>query len=337
MVCDSFVSTQPASIEVDSISETFARVTVWPLETGSGTTIANALRRVLMSSLTGFAPVSLSVDGFSHEFSSITGVKEDITEIVLNVKKIVFKLNGAKEKTLSLFANAEGPVTAGMISSDMEVEVLNPDLVICNLSRSSSISMRIEVRSGKGYVSASASRSSVDNKKSINSISLDALYNPVLNVNFNISNSRVGEMTNYDKLIMEVKTNGSISAEKSISIAARILQNQLQVFTLDSKYSSSEKDEVISSGNDSSFDPNLLRRVDELDLSVRSQNCLKNENIVYIGDLVQRSESEILKTPNFGRKSLTEIKMVLMSMGLSFGMSLDNWPPDSGFVNDEFK
>lgn len=332
MVCDSIVSAQSASIEVDSVSETFARVTVWPLETGSGTTIANALRRVLMSSLTGFAPVSLSIDGFSHEFSSIAGVREDITEIVLNVKRIVFKLNGAKEKTLSLFSDVEGPVTAGMISSDIEAEVLNPDLVICNLSRSSSISMKIEVKSGKGYVSASTARSN-ESKKSMNSISLDALYNPVLSVNFDVSNSRVGEVTNYDKLVMEVKTNGSMSAEKSISIAARILQNQLQVFTLDSKYSSSEKDEVVPSG-DTSFDPNLLRRVDELDLSVRSQNCLKNENIVYIGDLVQRSESEILKTPNFGRKSLTEIKMVLMSMGLSFGMNLDNWPPDSGFVDD---
>ncbi len=323
--------TSPVSstLEVEPLSSNSARVTVWPLHSGSGVTLGNALRRVLLSSLPGSAAVAIRIDGLSHEFSSVPGVREDVTDIVLNVKNIVFDLVGVKDKTVSLFADKHGPVTAGMIDTDLEVKVLNPDLVVCNLSPSYSFSMKIDVSSGVGYVPAVKSKILPLNQQPVTSIMLDSLYNPILNVKFHVSNSRVGDVTDYDKLILEVYTNGAISPEKSISIAARMLQNDLKVFMLDDNDVIGVKEESESSHSSSDYDPNLLRRVDELDLSVRSQNCLKNENIVYIGDLVQRSESEILKTPNFGRKSLTEIKMVLMSMGLSFGMNLENWPPKS--------
>lgn len=300
----------------------FSRIVVEPLERGFGTTIGNALRRVLLSSLQGAAITAIKIDGVVHEFDSIKGVREDVTDVVLNFKEVIVRLDAVERKRVVL--DAEGPctVTAGMIKSGPEVEIINKDHVICHLSEGERFHAEITIETGKGYVPANQNRPS---DAPIGLIPVDALFSPVLQVTYKVDNSRVGQVTDYDKLFLDVKTDGSIAPEMAVALAARILQDQLQTFISfeEVQEDTEEEEEALK------FDRNLLRKVDELELSVRSQNCLKNDNIVYIGDLVRKTEAEMLKTPNFGRKSLNEIKEVLVGMGLRFGMEVDGWPPEN--------
>lgn len=297
-------------------------IVVEPLERGFGMTLGNALRRVLLSSLQGAAVTSIKIDGVVHEFSSIPGVKEDITDIVLNIKSLIIKAHSAERRRVNL--NVVGPceVTAGMIECGADLEIVNKDLVICTLGKDAKLNMELTVETGKGYVPASQNRPV---ESPIGLIPVDALYSPVRKVAYRVEASRVGQVTDYDKLILTVDTDGTIAADTAVAYAARILQDQLQLFINFEEVSeeSREEEEKLP------FDANLLRKVDELELSVRSQNCLKNDNIVYIGDLVIKTEAEMLKTPNFGRKSLNEIKEVLASLGLRFGMDVTGWPPEN--------
>lgn len=299
-----------------------ATVIAEPLERGFGTTIGNALRRVLLSSLQGAAITSLKVEGVLHEFSSIPGVKEDLTEIILNIKNIVVNMHGADQKQISL--NVSGPceVTAGMIEVGHDVEIVNPEQVICTLEKNATLKITFECQTGKGYVPASMNK---PEDAPLGLIPIDAIFSPIKTVSYKVENARVGQFTDFDKLILDIETNGSITPEMAVGLAGRILQDQLQIFI---KFEE-EIEEVEEEEDKLPFDKNLLKKVDELELSVRSQNCLKNDNIVYIGDLVTHTESEMLKTPNFGRKSLNEIKEVLSSMGLRFGMKVEGWPPEN--------
>ena len=299
-----------------------AVLVVEPLDPGLGLTLANALRRVLLSSLQGAAITSVKIDGVVHEFSSIEGVKEDVTDIILNLKSIVLKLNESDRKRITL--NAVGPcvVTAAMIETGHDVEVYNKDQVICTLSDGARLNMEMVCQVGKGYVQASSHRLKDD---AIGVIPIDAIFSPVKKVNYRIENSRVGQVTDYDKLILDVETYGTITPEMAVGLAARILQEQLSLFIVFEE----EKADELEQAEELQFDVNLLRKVDELELSVRSQNCLKNDNIVYIGDLVVKTEAEMLKTPNFGRKSLNEIKEILSNMNISFGMHVPAWPPEN--------
>lgn len=294
-----------------------------PLERGFGLTLGNALRRVLLSSLQGAAITSMKIDGVLHEFSSIEGVAEDVTEIVLNVKSIVVKLNGAEKKHLNLSVTGPCVVTAGMIECGHDAEILNPDQIICTLSKDAKLNISFECQVGKGYVPANLNK---PENAPIGFIPVDSIFSPVTSVSYKVDHSRVGQFTDFDKLIIEVETNGSISPEIAIGLAARIVQDQLHSFI---KFEEQYEEAKEIAEEKLPFDKNLLRRVDELELSVRSQNCLKNDNIVYIGDLVCKTEAEMLKTPNFGRKSLNEIKEVLSSMSLKFGMQIDGWPPEN--------
>lgn len=309
---------KPTKAEIDAAGV----VVVEPLERGFGITLGNSLRRILLSSLQGAAVTSIKIDGVVHEFSSIPGVKEDITDIVLNIKSLVIKAHSPERKRMQL--NVVGPceVTAGMIECGADLEIVNKDLVICTLGRDAKLNMELVVEVGKGYVPASMNRP-VDSP--IGLIPVDALYSPVRKVAYRVEASRVGQVTDYDKLIMTVETDGTVSPDTAVAYAARILQDQLQPFINfeDVAEESKDEDERLP------FDANLLRKVDELELSVRSQNCLKNDNIVYIGDLVIKTEAEMLKTPNFGRKSLNEIKEVLANMSLRFGMEVPEWPPEN--------
>lgn len=299
-----------------------ATVVIEPLERGFGITLGNAIRRILLGSLQGAAITSMQVEGILHEFSSIPGVTEDVTDIVLNLKNIVLKMHASEKKHVSL--NAVGPcvVTAGMIETGHDVEVVNTDQVICTLAKGSSLKMTLECQVGKGYVPAIVS---ISEDKPLGVMPIDALYSPVKQVTYKVENCRVGQVTDYNKLIITVETNGSVDPETALALAARIMQDQLQVFV------NFEEEKIVEERKveELPFDANLLRRVDELELSVRSQNCLKNDNIVYIGDLVCKSEAEMLKTPNFGRKSLNEIREVLGMMALRFGMKVDAWPPEN--------
>jgi DNA-directed RNA polymerase subunit alpha len=308
-------------VEDSQIVPNTATIVVEPLERGFGITLGNALRRILLSSLQGAAITSIQVEGILHEFSSVPGVTEDLTDIILNLKNVVVKMHAAEKKHLSL--NVVGPciVTAGMIETGHDVEIVNPDQIICTLAKGSSLKMTLECQVGKGYVPASQFKT--DNTP-LGVIPIDALYSPVKRVTYKVENSRVGQITDYNKLIITLETNGATDPETAIALAARIMQDQLQVFiNFEEEKITEEK-----AAEELPFDVNLLRRVDELELSVRSQNCLKNDNIVYIGDLVCKTEAEMLKTPNFGRKSLNEIKEVLGLMGLRFGMKVDSWPPE---------
>jgi DNA-directed RNA polymerase subunit alpha len=309
-------------IEDDKDRENIATIIAEPLERGFGTTLGNSLRRVLLSSLQGAAITSIKVDGILHEFSSIPGVSEDLTEVILNIKNIVVKLHASDKKQISL--NAVGPciVTAGMIETGHDVEIINPDQVICTLAKDATLKMQMECQTGKGYVPATLNK---PEDSPLGLIHIDALFCPIKKVAYKVENARVGQFTDFDKLIMDIETNGAISPEMAIGLAARIMQDQLQIFI---KFEE-EVDEEKKEEDTLPFDRNLLRKVDELELSVRSQNCLKNDNIVYIGDLVTKSEAEMLKTPNFGRKSLNEIKEVLASMNLRFGMKIEGWPPEN--------
>ena len=300
-----------------------AQVVAEPLERGFGLTLGNGLRRVLLSSLQGAAVTSIQINGVLHEFSSIPGVREDVTDIVLNVKSLALRCHVEGRKRLSL--QAEGPceVTAKMITETADIDILNPDLVLCTLEEGATLDMELTVETGKGYVAADRNR---PEDAPIGLIPVDALYSPVKKVAYKVEKTREGQILDYDKLTLTVETNGAVTPEDAVAFAARILQDQLQLFI-----NFEEPSEVRGTEEDSEpeFNRNLLRKVDELELSVRSANCLKNDNIVYIGDLIQKSEAEMLRTPNFGRKSLNEIKEVLASMGLRLGMEVPSWPPEN--------
>ncbi|MBX3454361.1 DNA-directed RNA polymerase subunit alpha [Ferrovibrio sp.] len=310
-------------IEAGSVPGRTATIVAEPLERGFGLTLGNALRRVLISSLQGAAVTSIKIDGVLHEFSSIPGVREDVTDIVLNIKSMALRMHGEGPKRMYL--NAKGPceVTAKMIETGHDVEVMDPDHVLCTLDNGASIRMELTVETGKGYVPASANR---PEDAPIGLIPVDALYSPVRKVSYKVENTREGQILDYDKLTMQIETNGSVKPEDAVAYAARILQDQLQLFINFEEPKNESREKTIA---EPEFNPNLLRRVDELELSVRSANCLKNDNIVYIGDLIQKTEAEMLRTPNFGRKSLNEIKEVLSQMGLHLGMHVPNWPPEN--------
>ena len=310
-----------------------------PLERGFGMTLGNSLRRVLLSSLQGAAVTSIKIEGVLHEFSSLTGVREDVTDIVLNVKQIALKMEGEGPKRLQLSATGPGEVTAGQIAATGDIEITNPDLVLCHLDEGATFNMELTVDVGKGYVPSQANRPA---DAPIGLIPIDALYSPVRQVAYKIENTRVGQELDYDKLTLTIETDGTVSPEDALAFAARILQDQLQLFVHfdDSMVRSAPSGMIgasaapIGSEAQIAADTNqlnryLLKKVDELELSVRSANCLKNDNIIYIGDLVQKTEAEMLRTPNFGRKSLNEIKEVLASMGLRLGMDIPGWPPEN--------
>ncbi|MFO1135269.1 MAG: DNA-directed RNA polymerase subunit alpha [Rhodoblastus sp.] len=300
-----------------------ATIVAEPLERGFGLTLGNALRRILLSSLQGAAITSVHIDGVLHEFSSIPGVREDVTDIVLNIKDIAIKMQGDGPKRMTLKKQGPGQVTAGDIATPGDIQVLNPNLVICTLDDGAEIRMEFTVATGKGYVPAERNRAE---DAPIGLIPVDSLYSPVKKVSYRIENTREGQVLDYDKLTMTVETNGAISPEDSVAYAARILQDQLNVFV---NFEEPRREEAATSIPELAFNPALLKKVDELELSVRSANCLKNDNIVYIGDLIQKTEAEMLRTPNFGRKSLNEIKEVLAQMGLHLGMEVTGWPPDN--------
>ncbi|MAI89103.1 DNA-directed RNA polymerase subunit alpha [Ponticaulis sp.] len=299
-----------------------ATLVVEPLERGFGTTLGNALRRVLLSSLQGAAITGMQIDGVVHEFSSIAGVREDVTTIVLNLKQVAVRMVSEIPKRMTLRANGAGEVKAGQIETPGDVEILNPDLVICTLDDGAEIRMEFTVDTGKGYVPAERNRAE---DSPIGFIPIDAIFSPVRRVGYRVEDTREGQVLDYDKLMLDVETDGSISPEDAVAYAARILQDQLRLFiNFEEPDDKSEQDDEPDLG----FNPVLLKKVDELELSVRSANCLKNDNIVYIGDLIQKSEAEMLRTPNFGRKSLNEIKEVLAGMGLHLGMDVPSWPPE---------
>ncbi len=294
-----------------------------PLERGFGLTLGNALRRVLLSSLQGAAVTSIHIEGVLHEFSSIQGVREDVTDMVLNVKQIALRMHAEGPKRLTLRATGPGEVKAGQITQIADIEILNPDLVICTLDEKVDFRMELTVANGKGYVPADRNR---PEDAPIGLIPVDSLFSPVKKVSYRVENTRAGESLDYDKLTMTVETNGAVTPDNAVAYAARILQDQLQVFI---NFEEPRERVLEESKPDLAFNPVLLKKVDELELSVRSANCLKNDNIVYIGDLIQKTEAEMLRTPNFGRKSLNEIKAVLAEMGLHLGMEVPGWPPEN--------
>ena len=300
-----------------------ATIVAEPLERGFGLTLGNALRRVLLSSLQGAAVTSVQIDGVLHEFSAIPGVREDVTDIVLNIKSLDIKLSAEGSKRLTLNGSGPGEVKAADIETGADVEIMNPDLVLCHLDKGAKLSMELTVENGKGYVPAVQNR---PEESPIGLIPVDAVFSPVRKVTYKVDNSRVGQVTDHDKLSLEVTTSGVVTPEDAVALAARILQDQLGLFiNFDEPQAALAEDRE----EELPFNKNLLRKVDELELSVRSANCLKNDNIIYIGDLVQKSETDMLRTPNFGRKSLNEIKEVLGQMSLHLGMEIPNWPPEN--------
>ena len=300
-----------------------ATVVAEPLERGFGLTLGNGLRRVLLSSLQGAAVTSIQIEGVLHEFTTIPGVREDVTDIVLNIKSLAIRMHGEETRRMTLQAKGPGAVTAGQIETGHDVEVLNSGTVICTLDKGASLSMELTVESGKGYVAAVMDR---DEEAPIGVIPVDAVYSPVKKVAYKVENSRSGQYMDYDKLTLELETNGTISPDDAVAYAARILQDQLQLFI---NFEEPMVEEIKVESDEPELNRHLLRKVDELELSVRSANCLKNDNIVYIGDLIQKTEAEMLRTPNFGRKSLNEIKEVLVQMGLHLGMEVPDWPPEN--------
>ncbi|MBL8590432.1 MAG: DNA-directed RNA polymerase subunit alpha [Methylobacteriaceae bacterium] len=300
-----------------------ATVVAGPLERGFGQTLGNALRRVLLSSLQGAAVTAVHIDGVLHEFSSIPGVREDVTDIVMNIKDIAIKMQGDGPKRMVLKKSGPGQVLAGDIGVVGDVQILNPNLVICTLDEGAEIRFEFTVATGKGYVPADRNRAE---DSPIGLIPVDSLYSPVKKVSYRVESTREGQNLDYDKLTMTVETNGAITPEDAVAYSARILQDQLNVFV---NFEEPKKEEASPSIPELAFNPALLKKVDELELSVRSANCLKNDNIVYIGDLIQKTEAEMLRTPNFGRKSLNEIKEVLAQMGLHLGMEVSGWPPEN--------
>ena len=299
------------------------RLIAEPLERGFGLTLGNAIRRVLLSSLQGAAITSVKIKGVVHEFSTIPGVKEDLTDILLNLKSIAVKVHSPGLKKMYIKAKGSGEIRAGNFETDSETEIMNKDQLIMTLDANADVEIEANIETGKGYVSAEVAE---DENKIIGEIKLDAMFSPVVKATYKIENSRVGQVTDYDKLIFDVETNGVISPDDAIALSARILQDQLQAFI---NFDEPEIQNDQDSAENLSFNSNLLKKVEELELSVRSANCLKNDNIIYIGDLVQKTESEMLRTPNFGRKSLNEIKEVLTQMELNLGMSVPDWPPEN--------
>jgi DNA-directed RNA polymerase subunit alpha len=301
----------------------FTTIVAEPLERGFGVTLGNALRRVLLSSLQGAAVTSVQIDGVLHEFSSIAGVREDVTDIVLNIKDVAIRMQGEGPKRMTLRKQGPGAVVAGDIQVTGDVAILNPDLVLCHLDEGADIRMEFTIDTGKGYVPADRNRAE---DAPIGLIPVDSLYSPVRQVSYKVENTREGQILDYDKLTMSIETDGSITPDDALAYAARILQDQLEVFV---NFEEPKKAEERTAIPELAFNPAFLKKVDELELSVRSANCLKNDNIVYIGDLVQKTEAEMLRTPNFGRKSLNEIKEVLAQMGLHLGMEVSGWPPEN--------
>ena len=317
---------KPKTINVEQLSANRAKVTLEPFERGYGHTLGNALRRVLLSSMVGHAATEVTIAGVLHEYSSIDGVQEDVLNILLNLKGVVFKLHNRDEVTLSLRKDGEGPVTAADIQTPHDVEIINPEHVIVNLSHGGKIDMQIKVENGRGYVPGTMRRFGDESTKSIGRIVLDASFSPVKRVSYVVESARVEQRTDLDKLVLEIETNGAVTAEDAVRASAKILVEQLAVFAQLEGNELAAFDAPVQRSSQQ-FDPILLRPVDELELTVRSANCLKAENIYYIGDLIQRTENELLKTPNLGRKSLNEIKEVLASRGLTLGMRLESWPP----------
>ncbi|MDQ2078164.1 DNA-directed RNA polymerase subunit alpha [Marinimicrobium sp. ABcell2] len=314
----------PRHIDVTENSPNHARVVLEPLERGFGHTLGNALRRILLSSMAGCAVTEVEIDGVLHEYSDIEGVREDVIEILLNLKNLAVVMHGKDQAVLTLSKKGPGAVTAADIQLDHDIEVKNPELVIANITSSTELNMRLTVSRGRGYQPADSRRQEEDETRAIGRLQLDASFSPVRRLAYSVESARVEQRTDLDKLILELETNGTVDPEEAIRRAATILQQQLAVFVdleADKQSTPVQKEEAI--------DPVLLRPVDDLELTVRSANCLKAENIYYIGDLIQRTEVELLKTPNLGKKSLTEIKDVLASRGLSLGMRLENWPPAS--------
>ena len=315
---------KPKAINVEQLGTNRAKVTLEPFERGYGHTLGNALRRVLLSSMVGYAATEVTIAGVLHEYSSIDGVQEDVVNILLNLKGVVFKLHNRDEVTLSLRKDGEGVVTAADIQTPHDVEIINPDHVIAHLSQGGKIDMQIKVEKGRGYVPGTMHAD--EPTKSIGRIVLDASFSPVKRVSYTVESARVERRTDLDKLVVEIETNGAITAEDAVRASAKILVEQLAVFAQLEGSELAAFDAPVQRSSQQ-FDPILLRPVDELELTVRSANCLKAENIYYIGDLIQRTENELLKTPNLGRKSLNEIKEVLASRGLTLGMKLESWPP----------
>jgi len=316
---------KPKAILVEPLGGHRAKATLEPFERGYGHTLGNALRRVLLSSMVGYAPTEVTIAGVLHEYSAIDGVQEDVVHVMLNLKGVVFRLHNRDEVTLVLRKEGEGPVTAADIQTPHDVEIINPEHVIAHLAQGGKLDMQIKVEKGRGYVPGNLRRYGDEPTKSIGRIVLDASFSPVRRVSYAVENARVEQRTDLDKLVMEIETNGSIAPEEAIRQSARILVEQLAFFgQIDVNPIDSMVQQV---SRPTPFDPILLRPVDELELTVRSANCLKAENIYYIGDLIQRTETELLKTPNLGRKSLNEIKEVLASRGLTLGARLENWPP----------
>lgn len=313
----------PRNIDVHAYSDTHAKIVLEPLERGFGHTLGNALRRILLSSIEGAAIIEAEIEGVLHEYSSIEGVHEDVLEILLNLKGVAIKMHERSEALLTLKKSGPGVVTAADIAADHDVEIVNPDHVIANISGKVDLNMTLKVAKGRGYQPASV-RTAESESASISGLPIDASFSPILRVAYTVESARVEQRTNLDKLILDVETNGTVDPEETIRTAATVLQKQLAAFvnlqSIEEAESHEEEEEI---------DPILLRPVDDLELTVRSANCLKAENIYYIGDLIQRTEVELLKTPNLGKKSLTEIKDVLASHGLSLGARLENWPPAS--------
>ena len=313
---------KPSKLEITS-NGPVGTLVAEPLERGFGLTLGNALRRIMLSSLQGAAVTSVQIDGVLHEFSSIAGVREDVTDIILNVKELAIRMRSEGAKRMVVRKQGQGAVTAADIQTVGDIEILNPELVLCTLDEGAEIRMEFTVNTGKGYIAAEANR---PEDAAIGLIPVDSLFSPVRKVSYKTENTREGQVLDYDKLTMTVETDGSMMPEDAVALAARILQDQLSVFI---NFDEPQKEVVQEPVQELPFNPALLKKVDELELSVRSANCLKNDNIVYIGDLIQKTEGEMLRTPNFGRKSLNEIKEVLATMGLHLGMEVSSWPPEN--------
>ena len=314
---------KPSKIVYDGANDesNVANIIIEPLERGYGLTLGNSLRRILLSSLQGAAITAVKIPGVEHEFSAKSGVKEDVVDIILNLKKVAVKLHTAEKKTIRITAKGPCVVTAGMIETGTDVEIMNPDQHICTLSKDADLEMELYCEVGRGYVPAGSNKQDYP----IGVIAVDALYSPVKKVSYKVEDTRVGQVTDYDKLIMNIETDSSITPEMAIALSARIMQDQLQLFVTFEE----EEEEKQEAKEELEYNPILLKKVDELELSVRSRNCLQNDNIVYIGDLVNKTEAEMLRTQNFGRKSLNEIKDVLSKFNLKFGMEITGWPPEN--------
>lgn len=319
----------PRHIDVTELGPTRAKVVLEPLERGFGHTLGNALRRILLSSMPGCAVTEVEIDGVQHEYSAIEGVQEDVIEILLNLKNVAVVMHGKDQAVLSLSKQGPGAVTAGDIQVDHDIEIKNPELVIANITSDTSLNMRLTISRGRGYQPVDARATDEDETRAIGRLQLDASFSPVRRLAYSVESARVEQRTDLDKLVLDLETNGTIDPEEAIRRAATILQQQLAVFVDLEGEKEAEPEQ-----KEDQIDPVLLRPVDDLELTVRSANCLKAENIYYIGDLIQRTEVELLKTPNLGKKSLTEIKDILASRGLSLGMRLENWPPASLKNND---